>query len=192
MTQRNSQVLLALGGNLPWQGKDPVNVLQQALAALGRVGLTLVKTSRFYATPCFPAGAGPDYVNAAAQLTTDLAPPQILAALHRVEADFGRDRSAQTQRWGGRTLDLDLIAVGDLVLPDPAIWTHWRELPPDRQSREAPPTLILPHPRVQDRAFVLVPLCDVAPDWRHPVLQKTASELARALPLTEIAAVHPL
>lgn len=193
MTQRYTGVLIALGGNLPWNGQDSVNILKAALAALDLEGLTLRRASHFYATPCFPAGAGPDYVNAAALLATDLTPPQILAALHRIEAAFGRDRSApQARRWGGRTLDLDLIAVDGEISPDPATWTHWRDLPPEDQIRTAPEHLILPHPRLQDRAFVLVPLADVAPDWRHPMLQKTVTELLQALPLHDIAAVRRL
>lgn len=193
MTQRYTLVLLALGGNLPWKSKDTVNVLQDALAALDPEGLTLIKASRFYSTPCFPAGAGPDYINAAAILATDLEPAAILAALHRIEAAFGRDRGApEARRWGGRTLDLDLIAVDGQILPSREVWSHWCQLPVDDQMRETPPTLILPHPRLQDRAFVLVPLADVAPDWRHPMLQKTVTELVEALPLGDIAAVRPL
>ena len=166
MTQRKFEALLGLGGNLPWNGKDPLNIQQEALSLLKSKGLTVSKVSRFHATPCFPAGAGPDYVNAAAVLETALAPDHLLDILHEVEAHFGRTRQ---RRWGGRTLDLDLIAVADQVLPDLAGWTHWRNLPAELQMAQAPQTLILPHPRLQDRAFVLIPLMDIAPDWRHPV-----------------------
>jgi 2-amino-4-hydroxy-6-hydroxymethyldihydropteridine diphosphokinase len=109
--------------------------------------------------------------------------------LHEVEAHFGRTRE---RRWGGRTLDIDLIAMADLVLPDLAGWTRWHNLPAARQAKEAPQTLILPHPRLQDRAFVLVPLMDVAPDWRHPVTGQTVAQMVQSLPQAEIDAIRPL
>jgi 2-amino-4-hydroxy-6-hydroxymethyldihydropteridine diphosphokinase len=189
MTQRNFEALLALGGNLPWNGQDPLNIQQDALSLLRSKGLTVKSVSRFHATPCFPAGAGPDYVNAAAVLETALAPAELLDVLHEVEAHFGRTRE---RRWGGRTLDLDLIAAGDLVLPDLVGWTHWHDLPANRQASDAPKTLILPHPRLQDRAFVLIPLLDIAPDWRHPVTGKTVAQMVQSLPQAEIDAVRPL
>ena len=152
-------------------------------------GTRVVAMSRLFASPCFPPGAGPDYVNAAAVVETDLEPAALLRHLHEIEARFGRER---VQRWGQRTLDLDLLACGDLVLPDAATQDHWRNLPPEVQAREAPDHLILPHPRLQDRAFVLVPLAEVAPDWRHPRLGLTVREMLNRLELADIAAVTPL
>lgn len=90
-----------------------------------------------------------------------------------------------------RTLDLDLIAFGQTVLPDPATHGHWRDLPMEDQRRFAPDRLILPHPRLQDRAFVLIPLCDVAPDWPHPVTGRTIAQMAAALPASDTAEVRP-
>ncbi len=102
-----------------------------------------------------------------------------LAALHRIEAAFGRDRAG---RWAPRRLDIDLIAMGDAVRPDRATQALWRDLPPERQAREAPGALILPHPRMQDRPFVLVPMAEVAPDWRHPLTGLTVREMLSRLP----------
>lgn len=174
--------LIALGANLPTGDASPEVALRSAVARMdGRIG-RITALSRIYRTPCFPPGAGPDYVNAAVAIDTHLTPREILAGLHEIEADFGRERK---QRWGARTLDLDLLAVGDQVLPDRTTQQEWMRLPPDERGRVAPQELILPHPRLQERAFVLVPLADVAPDWRHPVLRQTVREMCDALPETD-------
>ena len=95
------------------------------------------------------------------------------------------------QRWAGRVLDLDLLAIGETILPDPGIQRQWQSLPPEDQARLAPDRLILPHPRLQDRAFVLVPLADVAPDWRHPLSGLSVDQMLQALPAEDVAAVVP-
>jgi 2-amino-4-hydroxy-6-hydroxymethyldihydropteridine diphosphokinase len=185
------QLLVAFGANLPFEGGAPAETLLRAVDALAGEGLTLQRLSRFYATPCFPAGAGPDYVNAAAALKAgaadDLA--SIMARLHAVEGRFGRERA---QRWGMRTLDIDLLAVGDSVLPDSGTQDRWRLMPCEAQIRATPDRLILPHPRLQDRAFVLVPLADVAPDWVHPRTGLAVREMLAALPPADREAVKPL
>ena len=161
------------------------------MAELDQAGARVLRARLLYRTPCFPAGAGPDYVNAAAVLAVppDWGPQDLLDLLHRIEARHGRTRET---RWAGRTLDIDLIAWGDSVLPDAATQGRWRDLPPEDQARQAPDRLILPHPRLQDRAFVLVPMADVAPDWQHPTLGLSVIEMLAALPAGEVAAVKPL
>lgn len=183
------EYLVALGGNLPSSRGTPADTLQAAVEAFAAEPVTITAVSRFYATPCFPAGTGPDYVNAALSLHSDLPPDAVLTLLHRIEASFGRERHA---RWAGRTLDLDLLAAGDLVRPDPATQDAWRALPADQQARQAPDRLILPHPRLQDRAFVLVPLADVAPDWVHPLTGQSVRQMLADLPANSREEVVPL
>lgn len=110
----------------------------------------------------------------------------MLDVLHALEAEAGRVR---IQRWGQRVLDLDLIGQGQTVSPDLATFRRWCDLPLDQQMQEAPDELILPHPRLQDRAFVLVPLAEIAPDWRHPVLGRTVLEMKNALPAAALAEI---
>jgi 2-amino-4-hydroxy-6-hydroxymethyldihydropteridine diphosphokinase len=188
---KSVHALVAFGANLPFEGDPPGTTLRKAVDALADEGLVAHAVSRFFGTPCFPVGAGPDYVNAAAVIELnaggDLA--SVLARLHAVEARFGRQR---LQRWGMRTLDIDLLAVGDSVLPDAATQDHWRTLPAVDQIGSAPDRLILPHPRLQDRAFVLVPLADVAPDWVHPRLGLSVRQMLAALPPADRDAVKPL
>lgn len=191
--KRESQqrALVAMGANLPFNGHPPAETLRQALASLVASGCNVVAKSRFYKTPCFPAGAGPDYVNAACivQFSAEISPQSVLETLHKVENTFGRSRE---QRWGMRSLDLDLVALGDSVIPDALTQAEWRNLPLAQQVRVAPEELILPHPRLQDRAFVLVPMADVAPDWCHPLLNLTIAQMVAALPEAERAAMVPL
>ena len=150
---------------------------------------SLVRKSKYFVTPCFPIGYGPDYVNAAVSLQFQGESHELLAILHRIEANFGRRR---TQRWGGRVLDLDLLAFGDEIAPTVKVYEAWRDKPLTEQVSQTPQELILPHPRMQDRAFVLGPLMDVAPDWRHPVSGHTVCQMYNRLPAEDRAALKPL
>lgn len=145
--------------------------------------------SGFYRTPAFPPGSGPDFVNAAFAIDWPDPPETLLTLLHRVEAEAGRTRQA---RWEARVLDLDLIALGDCVRPDAETQTRWRMLPLDQAASRAPDRLILPHPRMQERGFVLVPMADIVPDWRHPLTGLTVAAMLAALPQAERAEIRPI
>jgi len=185
------QVLVALGGNLNNQGLRPAQMIRVAFDQMQALGLQVEIKSRLFTNPAFPAGSGPDYVNAVALLRVapDLTPDSTFSHLSAVENAHGRQRQ---QRWGGRSLDIDILAMGDLVWPDLPCFRHWAGLDPALQRQLAPEQMIVPHPRLQDRAFVLVPLMDVAPEWRHPVWGKTVRQMLAELPPADIASVIPL
>ena len=181
--------LIALGSYEDSVWGDALVTVQKAMLEVGALSEMPPQCSAFYATPAFPKGAGPDFVNAATAIQTTLSPEVLLARLHQIEEAAGR---ARTKRWGQRTLDLDLIAVGDVVSPDVQTHAQWRDLSLEDQQIQTPDRLILPHPRLQDRAFVLVPLRDVAPDWRHPLLGRSVAQMCANLPEAARAEVSRL
>ena len=156
-----SAVLIGIGSNLPHRGAGtPLELCEAALAELERRGVAIRRRSRWYASAPVPASGQPDFVNGVAAVATALDPPDLLAALHDVEAAFGRTRSVAN---AARTLDLDLLAYRDLV-----------------RAGGSPP--LVPHPRMTERAFVLLPLREVAPRWRHPADGRGIDDLVRQLP----------
>lgn len=154
-------ILLSIGANLPTAtGSSPLATCRAAAAALDAIpGLHLIGLSRWFRTAPVPPSGQPDYVNGVARLRGAADPEALLAALQAIEARAGRQRR---ERDAARTLDLDILVMGDLcrVAPDP----------------------VLPHPRAHLRAFVLAPLLDVAPGWVHPLLHRPAAALLAELP----------
>ncbi len=187
--QFDDHLIVAIGSNVTSTYGGPRQTVQAAVDELDRAPFKLLKVSRFYQTPCFPKGAGPDFVNAAATLAYQGEPDAVLRHLHEIEARFGRER---VSRWGARTLDLDLLAVGSRVSPDEIVLKTWMELSPRRQLEEAPDQLILPHPRLHERGFVLVPMADVAPDWVHPILGRSVQQMLDGLPDAQKAEIQAI
>ena len=182
--------IVALGANIPGPAQDLWASLRSALITLHEhPEISISSVSRFWRTPAFPAGSGPDFANAVAVIASSLPAEPLLEALHAIEADFGRDRS--TGRWSARVLDLDLIGLADRIAPDRETLRRWIDLPPERQTQEAPDRLILPHPRMQDRGFVLAPLAEIAPDWRHPLTGRSVARMLAALGPDGLAGMTP-
>lgn len=157
-------ILVAVGANLPaGSGTTPLATCRQAVEALRAIpGLRVEAVSSWYETEPVPPSGQPPYVNGVVRLEGHVDPAVLLAALHAIEDGHGRTRA---ERNAARTLDLDVIAMGDAeaalvrVAPDP----------------------VVPHPRAHLRGFVLEPLRDVAPGWRHPVLHQSVEELIAGL-----------
>ncbi len=167
-------VFVGLGSNLG----DSAAILQDAFVALGMLPLTrLLASSRLYRTPAWGVTTQPDFLNAVAMLRTELAPQPLLAALLAIERDAGRVRLTDgSDRWGPRTLDLDLLLYGEQCVDEPG--------------------LRVPHPHLHERAFALLPLLEIAPDTSIPgigpardALARLASDDIEALPYT--APPHP-
>ena len=153
-------ILIGLGANLPSPEHGPPRAtLAAALEALQARGTRVLRRSPWYESAPVPPSGQPWYVNAVAEVESGLSPPALLDALLAVEAGFGRVRGARN---ASRSVDLDLLDYGGLVTG------------PDEKPE-------LPHPRLHERAFVLLPLRDIAPGWRHPASGRTVETLIEAL-----------
>jgi 2-amino-4-hydroxy-6-hydroxymethyldihydropteridine diphosphokinase len=146
-------IIVALGSNLAGQYASSEALLEAALAAMNHVGLRVISRSSWWRSAAWPDPTRPAFLNGVALVETDLRSDETLAVLHKVEAAFGRDRLTIN---APRTLDLDLIANGRTISTEPA----------------------LPHPRAHERLFVMGPLTEIAPNWRHPISGETAAMLA--------------
>ncbi len=157
---------IGLGANLG----EPARQVAQALAALSQAPeVEVVKVSRFYLTPPLGPPGQPWYVNAVAQVKTRLTPEELMRVLLAVERRLGRERG---ERWGPRLIDLDLLLYDGEVLQGPEV--------------------TVPHPEMHRRAFVLVPLAEIASEAWHPGLEKTVRELLAAMDPGEVAEIRPL
>lgn len=159
MTTFAANAYVAFGSNL----EEPLFQLQKAYKALSEEVEIVIASSIYKTAPVGGPAGQDDFLNAVVGVQTNLSAQQLLKVLHRVEAAQGRERSI---RWDARTLDLDLLSFKTLIL--------------DTKR------LVLPHPRMMERAFVLVPLCEIAPDWRHPLTKKSAKESLNTLDVEDI------
>lgn len=149
-------ILIGIGSNLG----NSVDICKAAVKTLNAYEkVEVVRVSRWFQTAPVPVSDQPWYVNGAAALETKLLPERLLELLHTIEADAGRVRRERNE---ARVLDLDLLAYNDEVLMSGDV--------------------LVPHPRIAERAFVLHPLMDIAPSWRHPVTGKTVMDMLKELP----------
>ena len=151
-------ILIALGANSNGPWGTPRQAVEEALRRLNTAGIRLKRASQLLVTAPFGVTDQADFVNAVAEVETQLPPEALLKRLHVIERLAGRRR---TLRWGPRTLDLDLVDYHG-------------------QVRSAPPP-VLPHPGIAERIFVLAPIAEIAPQWRHPETRLTAAQMLAKL-----------
>jgi 2-amino-4-hydroxy-6-hydroxymethyldihydropteridine diphosphokinase len=147
------RILIAMGSNASNDLKESYDLLVDAINSLTNKFVTNVNISKFYKTPAFPAESGPDFINCVLSGKTYLSPEHLLNKMHLIEE----------------------------VIPSGIYVNKWLNMPLDMQKIKTPDQLILPHPRIQDRPFVLIPLGDVAPNWKHPIFNKTSREMLNEL-----------
>jgi 2-amino-4-hydroxy-6-hydroxymethyldihydropteridine diphosphokinase len=152
-------VFVALGANLPSRFGGPPETLAAAREALERQNMRVIKASRLWLTAPVPISDQAWYHNQVVSIQTSLSPPECLQKLHAIEQSFGRVRQARNE---ARILDLDIVAWGNEIINENG--------------------LVIPHPRMTERLFVLGPLSDIAPDWIHPTSGKNVKALLAALP----------
>ena len=160
-------IFIGAGANLPHPSyASPRETLQAALLELDRRKARLLRYSRWYRTAPVPASDQPWYVNVVAEVATPLSADDLLATLHEIEDLFGRVRSVRN---APRLIDLDLLDYRGQITPG------------------GPGKATLPHPRMVERAFVLRPLADLAPAWRHPASGAGIQDLLKTLPADQVA-----
>jgi len=163
----STEIFLGLGANLPHpRFGTPKETLQAAINTLREWGIEPIRLSPWYQSAPLPASDQPWYVNAVAEVATDLSADALLAKFHGVEDLFGRVRGEPN---AARLIDLDLLDFRGGV------------------ARGGPGKATLPHPRLSGRAFVLRPLADLAPHWRHPLTGLPIGQLLEDLPAAQIA-----
>lgn len=152
-------IYIGLGANLPSQGRSPAQTIVDAYSALEAAGIEVVRRSSLWRSPAWPDPGKPPYANAVAEIVSACPAEVLMPSLLQIESAYGRRRE---MRWDSRTLDLDLLDYRGEVI-------------------EQPPELILPHPRATQRAFVLLPLQEIAPDWCDPVSGMKIAQLIERL-----------
>jgi 2-amino-4-hydroxy-6-hydroxymethyldihydropteridine diphosphokinase len=159
-------IVIGLGSNLssPRFG-GPQEACEAALGALHAAGVAVLGRSRWYRSAPVPASDQPWFVNAVAEVATDLSAADLLGVLHGIERDMGRERRARDE---ARVIDLDLLIFGETV----------------SGPGESP---VLPHPRLAERAFVVLPLAELVPDWRHPGTGQSLAGMVKVLPADQRA-----
>jgi 2-amino-4-hydroxy-6-hydroxymethyldihydropteridine diphosphokinase len=164
-------IIIALGSNLSSKFGSPKSALQKAINALTAAGIRAIRTSKLYETEAHAYISQPNFVNAAITADTTLPAHTLLQVLKRIEAEAGRRKEKGGKMpyflWKPRPLDLDIVSYKGLIC-------NWSGYRPCENKR-----VILPHPRAHERAFVLCPLTDVAPEWHHPVFGLTAGQLLK-------------
>lgn len=163
-------IFIAYGSNQPLDGHTPSQALAWVVNTLSDKGVKTERISRLWRSAAWPDISDPPYFNAVLQVETDFSAAVLLTVLHEIESQTGRvrDTTVTGKRYAPRVLDLDLVSYRGCI---------------NLQSEGgiSAPGPVLPHPRAHERGFVMGPLAEIAPDWIHPVLKRTASDLWKAV-----------
>ncbi len=159
-------ILIGFSANLPGRFGGPEETIRAAALEMTRRDLRVQKMSRIWVTAPVPISDQPWYNNAVAAIETVHEPRMVFNIIKGIEQDFGRETR---ERNAARVIDLDLVSYNNLVMNDS--------------------DLIIPHPRMHERAFVLCPLKDVAPDWRHPVTGQSIDEMIKSVPADQVVKI---
>ena len=181
--------LISFGANIPGPLGCPAKTLDFAIKEFQCLDILIVKKSQIYSSLAFPDPKKPAYLNGCLQVLVNCGPNDLLCKLKAIEKMMGRRTN---HRWGSRVCDLDLLSFESKVLPSSEVFNYWYKMPLKNQILEKPDELLLPHPRIQDRAFVLKPLLEVAAGWMHPVHNLTVKEMFNFLPKEERDAVKEI
>lgn len=173
-------ILIGLGSNLTTeQFKSSKEVIEAALKLFADYGIDVIKISKFYETEPVPKSDQPWFVNVVASVATKYNASELLRKLHAIENELGRVRR---ERWEARTIDLDLLCYNKEIIPEEKKWLEVSKYP----SYDQP---IIPHSRLHERDFVLIPLLEISKEWKHPVLKKTALQMLTDKKSNEIVKV---
>ncbi len=161
-------IFIGLGSNLTSkQYPTSIAVVKAAIEAIEVSGIKIAACSNFYETEPVPKSDQPWFINAVAQIETTLSADQLLKTLHKIEEQLGRTRR---DRWEARIIDIDLLCYDDVVVPERETWLLQSK---NLENNE----MVIPHSRMHERDFVLIPFKELAPGWVHPVLSKSVVEL---------------
>ena len=174
-----TRCFVACGSNISGSFGTPLETLRTVFEELPQYELMILNKSQLFSSLAFPDPRMPKYLNGCLEIEVKCEASEVLDRLKLIEIKMGRVPST---RWGSRVCDLDLLSFADRVCPSNKVFNRWYKMSLREQLIKIPTDLVLPHPRLQDRAFVLKPLLEFAPDWIHPVHELTVREMYDNLP----------
>ena len=175
-----NEYVLILGANMPSKFGDSLTTLKMCVEYIkSEETIHFISQSNWYESESFPDKSKPTFINGGIKIKSNLDPHQILKLIDEIEKGFGRIRKS---RWDSRVCDIDIIYCNKKIIPTRNILEKWMSMKIEEQLIATPQALILPHPRIQDRLFFLCPLNELSPNWRHPILGKTAKEMLDSIP----------
>ncbi|MFL2792847.1 MAG: 2-amino-4-hydroxy-6-hydroxymethyldihydropteridine diphosphokinase [Paracoccaceae bacterium] len=182
--------IIVLGSNLSSEFGSSTEILKKCVGELKSFqAIQSLLESKWYISSSFVDKSEPRYVNVGIRFCTNLKPKELLNFTSDLEIKYGRKRQ---RRWEPRTCDIDILLCDQFILPSKLYFEKWLKLDFFEQKELSPDELILPHPRLQERAFFLKPLNDLQPDWTHPFLEMKAKEMLDSLPSNELQNIEEM